>query len=897
MATNPSTTVELGGEEHSISSEPEKQAIDIANSLKVESLQHVSVLDSNSTQKVTEIESTLDRENANLTHPKKSDLSQKENFAQSLITEFSKDAQKRENAHLMFESGNMCHQKFSSNETGSSKSENSKDVNLSSALPLSVKKNKQKLDEKLNKTDDKSTQITDMSSIKKQNDLKKESKSSASITEVHIYAKSQEVGNFPNKFKTISDPINSLNVLDKSLVVFGTNKSTKFFSDTNAKEYNYVQTDSADKCNESSDENVNKIENENTAICEKISSIELDNFKKLKNTISTKEEPKNLEIKKVENEHKVTSDQNALNSEPETSIGPETAKSENLSFVTTSKEKGCGETDFVNNLSVKVDEKEYKTKDENIKIHDKFFSKVSNVFNNEKNESASKIGEHNCTRDQEMKKAEIKSEITSDAKTSSSAPKTCVESEITKGKSLSSDTNVKEKDYVETGTVTKFYEKSDENLNKKENENIQITNRLKIQEPNLSNNDKKKSASTTEDQYCTKNQEVYNSASKSGTTVNEYVSDNATAFSAVETKTCHSKSRTSGLNVNRKTSQHSVDLEKENKTANQKTIGPGCGSQEKKLSEKIPRGLEQRLYNKHILQCVMMIPYGFSGQLIGHKGSTIKKLSKESLTHIHLDLKYFYGPCDELKAKITGSPYQCSEAIKKILILIRKAEYFKQYPLKLFISQEYLGGIIGNQGRFLTEIKKVSRVDLIKIFPTWPKTKKHGVLVIKHKEALTCIKAVKMCLNRLQFLQMNNSDQKRTHCQVLLPEDRVSYVIGKRGANIEKSKIYGVYLSVNHANKKGEQWLTMKTSKGGMVRALKYLFNKFLKGVDEVFVKMPYNDSRQELIVQKQFAACNSKLFPEVTTVNNVHGNISSFLVKGSSESVVTAVEDILYAI
>ena len=878
MTTNFPTTVELGCVDQSASLGPEKRATE-----------PVSVPDSNNTQKETEIESTQDMDNKSLLLSKKSNISQKENIAQSTVF------QTRENAHLMYESETMCHQKFSNIETESSKSESFKDVDLSSALPLSVEKNKQKSDEKLNNIDNKSDKVSDMSSSKKQNDLKKESKSSASMTGVHTYLENEEVEKIESKFKITSDPMNSNNVPKKSPVELGTTKSTKISSDPNAKENDYVEINSVNKCKENSEENVNKKENENTPIAEKVPSQELNNFKKQKKspteTTVGQSSNKNLNKKEVESESENTSDPKTLNSAPETATG------EKLYLASTAKEKDCDETDSVDNCSVEVDEKENKIHNKNTHITDELPSQISDVSNNLKKIAASNTGEHSFSRSLEMKKVENKPEITNDPKTSNNASETPVEYEISEGKNFSSYTNVKENDYAETGTAYKCNENYGENLNKIDNENIQITNKIETQEPNLSNNDKKPSSSTTEKQNCTENQEVKSSASKSGTTDDQREPNNATVISAVESEISHSKSRTSGSNENKKTSQHSADLDEQKKTAIRKIIGPGCDSQNKNLFNIIPRGLKQRMYNKHILKCVMMIPYGFSGQLIGHKGSTIKKLSKESLTHIHLDLKYFYGPCDELKAIISGSPYQCSEAIKKILNLIRKAEYFKQYPLKLFISQEYLGGIIGNQGRFLAETKKVSGVDLIKIFPTWPKTKKHGVLVIKHKEELTCIKAVKMCLNRLHFLQMNNSDQKRTHCQVLLPEDKVSYVIGKGGSNIERSKIYGVYLSVNHANKKGEQWLTMKTAKGGMVRALRYLFNKSLKGLNEVSVKMPYNDSRQELVVQKQSAACDLKPYPQVTPVNNAHGNISSFLIKGSSNSVLTAVGDILYAI
>ena len=49
--------------------------------------------------------------------------------------------------------------------------------------------------------------------------------------------------------------------------------------------------------------------------------------------------------------------------------------------------------------------------------------------------------------------------------------------------------------------------------------------------------------------------------------------------------------------------------------------------QENAVSKMATRNSRARLYNKRIFQCVMMVPHGFGGQLIGHNGSTIKDIS------------------------------------------------------------------------------------------------------------------------------------------------------------------------------------------------------------------------------------------------------------------------------
>ena len=166
--------------------------------------------------------------------------------------------------------------------------------------------------------------------------------------------------------------------------------------------------------------------------------------------------------------------------------------------------------------------------------------------------------------------------------------------------------------------------------------------------------------------------------------------------------------------------------------------------------------INNRQQNK-AFNCTMLIPKQLKGLIIGRKGSTIKKISKNSKTRINIQDSSW----KEVRVQISGPHIQCSTAINNISHLIRQTR--KNYPLKIILDSKNIPHIIGKKGKFVRKIKSVSKASSVRIFSTLTKNTKEGVLIIKNATYCNVFKAAKLVLSkirRIKYFKLKNSADK-----------------------------------------------------------------------------------------------------------------------------------------
>ena len=171
----------------------------------------------------------------------------------------------------------------------------------------------------------------------------------------------------------------------------------------------------------------------------------------------------------------------------------------------------------------------------------------------------------------------------------------------------------------------------------------------------------------------------------------------------------------------------------------------------------------------YLFKCTMLIPIHLKGRIIGKKGRTIKHISKNSKTSIHIDDSFINYPWKEIKVNISGTPVQCSLAMSEILHLIRQS--LRNYPLKIMLNSKNIPHILGKRGNFVRKIKNVSRANLVRVFP---ENTKNGVLIIKDTRNINCIKAAEITLIKIHKTQLFQLHMSQAKCKQSLSDRKVS---------------------------------------------------------------------------------------------------------------------------
>lgn len=111
----------------------------------------------------------------------------------------------------------------------------------------------------------------------------------------------------------------------------------------------------------------------------------------------------------------------------------------------------------------------------------------------------------------------------------------------------------------------------------------------------------------------------------------------------------------------------------------------------------------------------MLVPSDLIGSIIGHKGSTIKEIVRRSDAQIDLRRKENLGTIEK-DINIIGNAKDCNTACKLLLEIMQKeADRLKKgvIHLKMLIHNNFVGRLIGKEGKSLKGIMKDSETNII----------------------------------------------------------------------------------------------------------------------------------------------------------------------------------------
>lgn len=111
----------------------------------------------------------------------------------------------------------------------------------------------------------------------------------------------------------------------------------------------------------------------------------------------------------------------------------------------------------------------------------------------------------------------------------------------------------------------------------------------------------------------------------------------------------------------------------------------------------------------------MLVPSDLMGSIIGHKGSTIKEIVRKSNAQIDLRRKENIGT-SEKDINIIGNAKDCNSACKLLLEVMQKeADKLKRgvIHLKMLIHNNFVGRLIGKEGKSLKGIMKESETNIV----------------------------------------------------------------------------------------------------------------------------------------------------------------------------------------
>ena len=175
-----------------------------------------------------------------------------------------------------------------------------------------------------------------------------------------------------------------------------------------------------------------------------------------------------------------------------------------------------------------------------------------------------------------------------------------------------------------------------------------------------------------------------------------------------------------------------------------------------------------------LFNLIMLIPVSCTGYIIGKKGKTIQKISKNCQVHININTNLILQPYRELRTTISGKIMNCKKAMKQLLQLIRQVNFFKKYSLKVEVDNFYLPHVVGKKRNFLKNIKIASKANFVKIFSSGPHTKSNGLLVIKHANVNTCIKAASIAISKIWAMKTFQLRKYQTNDKLLLPNQKIN---------------------------------------------------------------------------------------------------------------------------
>uniref|UniRef100_A0A8C5DBU6 K Homology domain-containing protein n=1 Tax=Gouania willdenowi TaxID=441366 RepID=A0A8C5DBU6_GOUWI len=112
----------------------------------------------------------------------------------------------------------------------------------------------------------------------------------------------------------------------------------------------------------------------------------------------------------------------------------------------------------------------------------------------------------------------------------------------------------------------------------------------------------------------------------------------------------------------------------------------------------------------------MLVPTQFVGAIIGKEGATIRNITKQTHSKIDIHRKENAGAAEK-PITIHSTPEGCSKACKTIMEIMQKeaqdTKFTEEIPLKLLAHNNFVGRLIGKEGR---NLKKIEQDTGVKIF-------------------------------------------------------------------------------------------------------------------------------------------------------------------------------------
>lgn len=112
----------------------------------------------------------------------------------------------------------------------------------------------------------------------------------------------------------------------------------------------------------------------------------------------------------------------------------------------------------------------------------------------------------------------------------------------------------------------------------------------------------------------------------------------------------------------------------------------------------------------------MLVPTQFVGAIIGKEGATIRNITKQTHSKIDIHRKENAGAAEK-PITIHSTPDGCAKACRTIMEIMQKeavdTKFTEEIPLKLLAHNNFVGRLIGKEGR---NLKKIEQDTGIKIF-------------------------------------------------------------------------------------------------------------------------------------------------------------------------------------
>uniref|UniRef100_H2TJN9 Insulin-like growth factor 2 mRNA binding protein 2a n=1 Tax=Takifugu rubripes TaxID=31033 RepID=H2TJN9_TAKRU len=189
----------------------------------------------------------------------------------------------------------------------------------------------------------------------------------------------------------------------------------------------------------------------------------------------------------------------------------------------------------------------------------------------------------------------------------------------------------------------------------------------------------------------------------------------------------------------------------------------------------------------------IIVPTQYVGAIIGKEGLTIKNVTKQTQSKVDIHRKENAGAAEK-PITIHSTPEGCSAACRMIMEIMQKeaneTKAMEDIPLKIIASNNYIGRLIGKQGRNLKKIEEetgtkitISSLQDLNIY-----NNERTITVKGSLEA--CCNAEVEIMKKLREAYENDiaaiNAQEQEVAYLFIPTQAVGALIGKKGQHIKQ---------------------------------------------------------------------------------------------------------------